>query len=395
MVVGREGPLHGFDGLPVGNVDGQDIDPMTIDIPDGVVVDLDFELERPTEPCSPDVVPDFVARLGSGFKVCSFNSHSKLDRHFPDHGGLLLLRPSHRSDPTDPLPPQSLPDAAVDIIARVPHLHHPPLSVFSKNFLSLLSSPHLFSTRRLLRYTEPSLYLVLHLPSSRYHYWYTFYSNPTSPKQYHFVLIASNPSPYPNNCSTFIALGPLIYIFGRSINDMASNYIWVLDCRSHRWKSRPAMHEGRLFATTGVVGEKLYIMGGCIVKSWSQGILWAEVLDVGAESWAAVPSSSHKVRENPSWAVLPFSTRKAREKFMHASAVVDGRIYVMANWASVMYDVDKEKIIEFDVKEGVWKELKGVESWPPEFMYGVRMANLGENLVVVWEGREGGEEKEV
>ncbi|KAL3740112.1 hypothetical protein ACJRO7_021401 [Eucalyptus globulus] len=110
---------------------------------------------------------------------------------------------------------------------------------------------------------------------------------------------------------------------------------------------------------------------------------------------------------------------------MHARAVVDGRIYAMVDWGSVMYDMDKEvwesveseidkrwrgrgilidgvlycfgsqKIRGFDVKEGVWKELKSVESWPTEFMYGVRMANLGGNLVVLWEGRERGEEKEV
>ncbi|KAK3431414.1 hypothetical protein EUGRSUZ_E03295 [Eucalyptus grandis] len=301
-------------------------------------------------------------------------------------------------DPTNPLPPRSLPDAAVDIIARVPCFYHPPLSVSSKNFLSLLSSPHLFSMHYLLRCTEPSLYLILHLPSSRYHYWYIFYSNPTSLKQHYLVLIASNPSPYPNIGSTFIALGPLIYVLGGSINDMASDYVWVLDCRSHRWKSRPAMHEGWLFVVAGVVGEKLYIMGECIVKSWSQGILWA-----------AVPSSSHKVRENPSWAVLPLSACKAKEKFMHASAVVDGRIYAMADWDSVMYDVDKEvwESVESEIdkgwrgrgtlidREGVWTALKGEESWPPEFMYGVRMANLGGNLAVVWEGKEGGEEKEV
>ncbi|KAL3740108.1 hypothetical protein ACJRO7_021397 [Eucalyptus globulus] len=83
---------------------------------------------------------------------------------------------------------------------------------------------------------------------------------------------------------------------------------------------------------------------------------------------------------------------------VQGSTVMDERIYAMADWGSIVYNVDNEKIRGFDVKEGVWKELKGVESWPlepSEFVYGMNMANLGGNLAVVWEGREHGEEKEV
>ncbi|XP_056159080.1 F-box/kelch-repeat protein SKIP6 [Syzygium oleosum] len=322
-----------------------------------------------------------------------------------------------------PLIPSLPDDVAVNIIARVPRSQHPTLSLVSKAFRSLLSSPLLFSARRLLRRTQPSLYLALRHPSSPYrHLWFTLHlppaPDPTSPKQQQQQrhrhrrrrLVPIPPVPSPSIGSAFAAVGPLIYVLGGSVNDVASPHVWVLDCRFHRWRSGPAMRVGREFAAAGVVGDKLYVMGGCTVDTWSRAAHWAEVLVPGGGSWAAVPSSSLDVRE----------------KWMHASAVVDGRIHAMADRGGVVYDVDKEvwesvdselnmgwrgracvvdgvlycydylgKIRGFDVKEGVWKELKGVESGLPKFLCGATMANLGGNLVVVWEGKGGGKEMEV
>ncbi|XP_030534965.1 F-box/kelch-repeat protein SKIP6 [Rhodamnia argentea] len=324
----------------------------------------------------------------------------------------MSTAPSAAPAAATPLIPSLPDDVAVNIIARVPRSHHPTLSLVSKAFHSLLSSPLLFSARRLLGCTEPSLYLALRHPSSPSHLWFTLYSNanpnPAAPKQHRLFPIA--PIPSPSVGSTFAALGPLIYVLGGSVNDVASPCVWVLDCRFHRWKPGPAMRVGREFAASGVVGEKVYVLGGCTVDSWSRANHWAEVLDPGARTWAAVPSSSVEVRE----------------KWMHASAVVDERIYAMADRGGIVYDVDKEvwesveseldmgwrgracvidgvlycydylgKIRGFDVKEGVWKELKGVEKGLPKFLCGATMGNLSGNLVVVWEGKGGGKEMEV
>lgn len=312
-----------------------------------------------------------------------------------------------------PLFPSLPDDVAVNIIARVPSSHDPTLALVSRSFRSLLSSPLLSSARRLLRRNQPSLYLVLRHPSSpssssssasspASHLWYTLHSSRR--------LVPIAPIPSPSIGSAFAVVGSRIYVLGGSVNDVASPRVWVLDCRFHRWEPGPSMRVGREFAAAGVVGEKLYVMGGCTLDTWSRAAHWAEVLDPGAGSWAAVPSESLEVRE----------------KWMHASAVVDGRIYAMADRGGVVYDVDKEvwesvedeldmgwrgracvidgvlycydylgKIRGFDVKAGVWKELKGVESGLPKFLCGATMTNLGGNLVVVWEGKGGGKEMEV
>ena len=53
------------------------------------------------------------------------------------------------------------------------------------------------------------------------------------------------------------------------------------------------------------------------------------------------------------------------------------------------------KIRGFDVKEGLWKELKGLEKGLPKFLCGATMANVGGNLVVLWEGKGNGKEMEI
>lgn len=112
---------------------------------------------------------------------------------------------------------------------------------------------------------------------------------------------------------------------------------------------------------------------------------------------------------------------------MHASAVVGGKVYAMADrggvafdprsgaWESVSGELDLGwrgracvvdevlycydflgKIKGFDVKRGCWRELKGLNSLPI-FLCGATMADVGGKLVVVWEYQavKGGIGKEI
>lgn len=164
------------------------------------------------------------------------------------------------------------------------------------------------------------------------------------------------------------------------------------------------MKVGREFGAAGVVDGKIYVMGGCVVDSWTRAKHWAEVLDPVFGRWEAVSSPV-----------------EVREKWMHASAVVGGRVYAMADRGGVVYDPKREvwegvgieldmgwrgracvvngilycydflgKIRGFDVGIGVWKELKGVDKGLPRFLCGATMANVGGKLVVVWEGKDNG-----
>lgn len=141
-----------------------------------------------------------------------------------------------------------------------------------------------------------------------------------------------------------------------------------------------------------------------MVDSWARATHWTEVFDPIVGRWEAVPSPV-----------------EVREKWMHASAVVGGRIYAMADRGGVVFD-PREKVWEsvgseldmgwrgracvvegvlycydylgkirgFDMVNDVWKELKGVENGLPKFLCGATMANVGGRLVVVWEGKGGG-----
>lgn len=180
--------------------------------------------------------------------------------------------------------------------------------------------------------------------------------------------------------------------------------MWVFDFVSNSWEMVPKMRVGREFAASGVIDGKIYVLGGCVVDNWARSMNWAEVFDPGLGSWVAVPSPV-----------------EMREKWMHASAVVEGKIYAMADRGGVVFDpgsgewvpVSTEldmgwrgraavvdgvlycydylgKIRGFDVGENMWKELKGVDKGLPMFLCGATMANVGGRLVVVWERKGNG-----
>lgn len=169
------------------------------------------------------------------------------------------------------------------------------------------------------------------------------------------------------------------------------------------------MRVAREFSAAGVVDGKIYVIGGCVADSWARNEFWAESLDPGTGRWEAVRS--------------PIDVRA---KWMHASAVIGARVYAMADRGGVVLDpkagtwdvVDKRldlgwrgracvvhgilycydylgKIRGFDVKKRVWKELKGLEKGLPKFLCGATMANVGEKLVVLWEGKGNGKEIEI
>ena len=169
------------------------------------------------------------------------------------------------------------------------------------------------------------------------------------------------------------------------------------------------MRVGREFAAAGVVDGKIYVMGGCVADTWARSTNWAEVLDPSTGKWDTVPSPVD-----------------VRERWMHASAVVEDKVYAMADRGGVAYDprnrawesVGSEldlgwrgracvldgvlycydylgNIKGFDVKEGIWKELKGLEKGLPRFLCGATMADVGGKLFVVWGGKGSGKELEI
>lgn len=165
------------------------------------------------------------------------------------------------------------------------------------------------------------------------------------------------------------------------------------------------MRVGREFAAAATVDGKIYVIGGCLVDNRMKSVNWAEVFDPTVGVWCAVPSGEVD----------------GKDKWMHACAVIDGKIYAMADRGGVVYDVGGMewgrvpkrldlgwrgrgvviggvlycydylgKIRGYDVVRDVWKELRGVEKGLPKFLCGATMVDLDGRLCVVWESKEGG-----
>ncbi|XP_021736638.1 F-box/kelch-repeat protein SKIP6-like [Chenopodium quinoa] len=308
-----------------------------------------------------------------------------------------------------PLIPALSNDVALQCLARVPRSHHPFLSLVSKSWRSILRSPLFHATRCALNTTQSFLFINLRIfnskDSSFSFRWYSLDPSTFFPKtQINHIprtLIPINPSPSHPIGASFVSLGRHLYVIGGSINDIPSPNLWVLDCLSNKWEMGPKMRVGREFAASGVIDGKIYVLGGCVVDNWARSMNWAEVFDPISGLWKPVRSPI-----------------EVKEKWMHASAVVDGRLYAMADRGGVIFDPGLEewglvsteldlgwrgraavvdgvlycydylgKIRGFDVGENEWKELKGVDNSLPKFLCGATMANVGGRLFVVWEGK--------
>ncbi|CAA0806418.1 F-box/kelch-repeat protein SKIP6 [Striga hermonthica] len=308
-----------------------------------------------------------------------------------------------------PSTPQLIPnlpqDISLQILARVPRFHYPLLSLVSKSWLSAVRSAELFLNRSILRTTQFSLYLTLRVDSS--YRWYAEQRNPQNSRRSSLIPIPSIPQHLVG--SSILALGPKIYVIGGSVNDVPSNSIWIFDCSLSKWAPGPKMRAAREFSAAGSWGGRILVVGGCNVDSWTRSANWAESYDPSTRLWSPVPSAV-----------------EVRDRWMHASAVIGGKFYAMADRGGVAYDLGSGewgavpkrldlgwrgraavvggvlycydylgKIRGYDVERDVWKELKGVDESLPEFLCSSTMVNLDGRLCVVWEGRGRGKEVDV
>ncbi|WZZ24555.1 hypothetical protein YC2023_007956 [Brassica napus] len=138
-------------------------------------------------------------------------------------------RPKQKSNKTkaQPLSFSSLPDELVEnILARISNWNYPNLSLVSKRFLSILSSPELYSTRSRIKTIEPCLYFCLEDSP-----------NISSPK-------------------------------------------------CHTWRDGPSMSVPRAGASAYYIHGKIYVMERCRKDDDN----WMEVLDIKTQTWSPLLS---------------------------------------------------------------------------------------------------------
>ncbi|CAA7041445.1 unnamed protein product [Microthlaspi erraticum] len=222
-----------------------------------------------------------------------------------------------------PFPIMSLPkDIIVDIIARVGRRDHPTLSLVSKQFRSIVSSPELYARRSVLGRTEHRLYVLLHeyMPS-----W----------KKCLYVLRNRRLVPIPTlpKSGIFVAAGSKIYAFGMDI--AYTRKAVSIECRSHMVKTLPSMPY-MLTRAASFIDGKIYVSGNCDYDGNEVSMV---VFDTETQMWEAeVIEPDIKVGSQ-----------------IRCSLVMGGKIYLADYHSSVFYDP----------KERTWgrDEMLDSKSW--------------------------------
>ncbi|KAF3601816.1 hypothetical protein F2Q69_00034578, partial [Brassica cretica] len=246
-------------------------------------------------------------------------------------------KPNQKETKTKPQPLSfsSLPDDIIEtILARLSKWNYPNLSLVSKRFLFLLSSPELYPTRSHIGTTEPCLYFCLEdLPNIPHHKWFTLWMKPADEtladedeilEDYSLVPVPSchhlQHVPY----FSTVAVGSDIYLIGGPYKGPPSSRVRIFDCRSHTWRDGPNMLVAREEAYAFYIDGKIYVM-----ENGRKDSNWMEVLDIKNQNWS--PLLSHGATEfRDDWCLIN---------------VFRGKIYVIA----------QEENLAYDPKEGTWE----------------------------------------
>ncbi|CAN6805704.1 hypothetical protein Bca4012_000481 [Brassica carinata] len=307
---------------------------------------------------------------------------------------------------SSPIP--SLPyDLVLLCVARVSRLYYPTLSLVSKSFRSLLSSPELYKTRSLFGFTESCLYVCLQdLRGSST--WYTLCRKPDKTLKTGSSGYALSKVPVPNSpiwrCSNVVAVGSNIYniAFPRSLNVLPR--VSILDCKSHTWIEAPSLPVELHSFSASVVDHKIYVAGlDHRLKKNS-----FEVFDTETQIWDSMSTSNTSVE------------REGIERegmFIKKTISIDGKFHVVTDGEVLAYDPKLAKWdmvgrgmrglmysevycvignVLYSAKEGVfkwydterrtWKDLQGLVGLPKitrhrEF---IRLGDYGGKMVVFW-----------
>ncbi|CAH8260149.1 unnamed protein product [Arabidopsis lyrata] len=303
----------------------------------------------------------------------------------------------------------SLPDDLVlNIVARVPRLYYPTLSLVSKSFRSLLASPELYKVRSLLGKTESCLYVCINWFPEGFR-WFTLCRKPDQTltndekKKSSGYVLASVPmtnTPHADFASV-VALGSDIYNIGvpQSSREASSSSVFILDCRSHTWRQAPSLPVELFTVSVGLIdGKKIYAAGFFDANSEDKNSL--SVFDPKTQAWDPVP--------------IPCS--EPLGVFYRHSACIDGKLHVAAQNMNVAYNFKEARwdssqrviyyhmisnsfcVVEnvlysashgafkwYDTEAG-WRVLQGLVGLP-KFPHDscVRLGNFGGKLAVLWE----------
>ncbi|CAN7102822.1 unnamed protein product [Brassica rapa subsp. narinosa] len=314
-----------------------------------------------------------------------------------------------------------LPDElSLNCLARVPRCYHPSVSMVSTTMRRLIASPKIYVERSFLRRTENVLYVAIRSCVTETPRWYTLNLKPFGQQEsgvvnHSLVPVPSFPAVPPWGMS-IVTVGSEIYVIGGSVNDKMVSTVFVIDCPSYTRRFLPSMKQARACSAAGIVGGKLYVIGGCNPRSSN----WVEAFDLKTQTWETV-TVVHNLEvyekmirsfvmdgkicimdRKSSFAYDPKEGRLERDPLLNGqwsvgSCVIDDKLYAFGR---------RNTIMEFDPVARFWSQVRGLEDLPDK-TEGSKMVNYGGKLVIlvnlqrrsteIWyteielERREGGE----
>ncbi|KAH0850511.1 hypothetical protein HID58_095474 [Brassica napus] len=153
------------------------------------------------------------------------------------------------------------------------------LSLVSKTFRSLISSPELYTVRSQIGNTEPCLCIRQELPT--HDRWYILDQTLVTTTNSN-GLIKDEFNLLPITFSTTLAVGFEIYQIGG--DQLPSSTVRVLDFRTRTWRDAPDMGVARKCPESALIDSKIYVVGGGTEES--------EVFDLKSQTWNPLPSLS-------------------------------------------------------------------------------------------------------
>ncbi|CAA7019572.1 unnamed protein product [Microthlaspi erraticum] len=277
-----------------------------------------------------------------------------------------------QSSELQPFQITSLPDdIIVDIVARVPRYNYPAISIVSKSFRALVSSPELYRRRSLLGCTEHCLYVV-------------FYNLATVGCRLSILRRKVNNNHLISICS--LPRGGSYVTVNSKIYCLFDEIAWCIDCRSHTVQSISNMPQRMERKVAAIIDGKIYVIADCLCDveevSWSRFSKRVMVLDTKTQIWEPEITKSdlklgslwqdavvmedkiYMTDSSKSVVYWPKENKWQAEEMLNTkkwevgACVVDDVLYY--------YDVYENELRAYDPKKRWWKVVKGLEELLPK-----------------------------
>ncbi|CAH8336496.1 unnamed protein product [Eruca vesicaria subsp. sativa] len=284
------------------------------------------------------------------------------------------------------------------ILARVPKRLYPILACVSKNLLSLVRSPEIHKTRSSLG--KDSVYICfMHKNDDgvgHTSHWFTLRRTKNNPSTEENQLVSVDDLTFPDHAEpmpSIIACGPEIFFISGSY--VPSSTVWIFDSRTDEFRRGPSMNVEHSFKCVGLVGSKIYVVGGYRNDKIHQ----AESFDLKTQTWELTPSPDE---ERLAFSTANVSLDRKVCGFMYLAAITI--CYDPRDGSCEVFDLPKDRwwetgvcvmdnvlyvyyarlgLMWYDTELGLWRVVNGLDD-----MKKVRSVAMGEyygKMAFLWE----------